>query len=213
MCNKERDQRADSFLLNRSSYCYISSHVKLISSIVCEARILETADFCTCEASQERKTHLVWLHVIFLLVWPDFLKSGVYFQLPDIVRSLIFPGFYKTLSPEMHRQLLLLQGPANENSNSTLIYCKNSVIKSLICDISWIKVIWANVNACFLRTKTNWPVLICAFPWFTSFEQPQKRASLAGCLQAVCGLKPWPCSAPKPELEPAVRPTTSPCCV
>lgn len=43
-------------------------------------------------------------------------------------------------------------------------------------------------------------VLICVFSWFTSFEQPQKQASIAGCLQTVSGLKPWPCSTPKPEL-------------
>lgn len=184
--------------------------------MVCEARILETPDFRMFESSPGRKTHLVWLHLIFLLFLTLF-SSNLEFIFSFLILSdpcFSWTEHVKTLGLEMHRHPLLLQGQAKENSNSTLIYCNNSVIKTLICFAkSPESNIFELIKTYFLRTKTIWLVLICAFPWFTSFEQPQKWASLVGCLQAVCGLKPWPRSAPKPELEPAVRPTTSPCCV
>lgn len=45
------------------------------------------------------------------------------------------------------------------------------------------------------------------------FDHLQKQSSLAGCMQAACGLKLWSCSPPKPELEMAVRPTMDACSI
>lgn len=89
----------------------------------------------------------------------------------------------------------------------SFFYCKNSHKKIDLFLPNRLKVIRA--NKCFLffffffqdkyklRTLPSFlpsealrhaRLLICMFPRLTSFEQPQKRASLAGCLQAVM----WP---------------------